>query len=125
MKKTGLNGVLKVFSVDCNAIDNNGVLDIRKYLIKETRYKIMLPFIKKVFIRLIATKVNASNPTKCVSLSNQKCTIQPSLINLHPNEYTQKLCHYPFAVNLDRYVGSCNTFDDLSYKACVPNKHKI
>ena len=97
-------------------------LDIHKYLIKETRYKIMLPFIKKMFIRLIATIVNASNPTKCVSLSNQKYTIQSSLINLHPNEYTKKLWYYPFAFNLDRYLGSCNTFDDLSYKTCVPNK---
>ena len=25
----------------------------------------------------------------------------PTLINLHPNEYTQELCYYPFAVNLD------------------------
>ena len=24
----------------------------------------------------------------------------PTLINLHPNEYTQELCYYPFAVNL-------------------------
>ena len=30
--------------------------------------------------------VNASNHTKCLSLSNQKCEIQPTLINLHPNE---------------------------------------
>ena len=27
--------------------------------------------------------------------------IQPTLINLHPNEYTQGLHYYPFAVNLD------------------------
>ena len=25
-------------------------------------------------------------------------------------------------VKLDRYVGSCNTLNDLSNKACVPNK---
>ena len=25
--------------------------------------------------------------TKCISLSNQKCMIQPTLINLYPNEY--------------------------------------
>ena len=30
----------------------------------------------------------ASNNTKCVSLSNQKCMIQTILINLHPNEYS-------------------------------------
>ena len=39
---------------------------------------------------------------KCVSLSNQKCMIQPTLINLHPNEYSQEFHYYPFAVKLDR-----------------------
>ena len=48
--------------------------------------------------------------------------IQPTLINLHPNEYSQEFNYYPFAVKLDRCVESCNTFDDLSNKVCVPNK---
>ena len=39
-----------------------------------------------MFIVLLARIVNASNHIKCVSLSNQKCEIQPTLINLHPNE---------------------------------------
>ena len=34
-------------------------------------------------------------------MSNQKCMIQPTLINLHPHEYHQELDYYPFAVNLD------------------------
>ena len=38
-----------------------------------------------MFIVLLARIVNASNHTKCVSLSNQKCEIQPTPINLHPN----------------------------------------
>ena len=48
--------------------------------------------------------------------------IQPTLINLHPNEYSQELHYYPFSVKLDRCVGSCNTLNDLSNKVCVPNK---
>ena len=32
--------------------------------------------------------------------------------------------YYPFAVNLGRCVGSCNTLNDLSDKVCVPNKTK-
>ena len=71
---------------------------------------------------MLASAVNASNRTKCVSLSNQKCKIQPTLINLHPNEYSQELHYYPFAVKLDRCVGSWNTLNDLSNKVCVPNK---
>ena len=55
-------------------------------------------------------------------LSNQKCTTQPNVINLHPNEYTQELHYYPFAVNLDRCIRSCNTLNDLSNKVCVANK---
>ena len=58
---------------------------------KETQYKIMFGIIKKMFIVLLTNIVNASNHTKCVSLSNQKCKIQPTLINLHPNEYSQEL----------------------------------
>ena len=38
--------------------------------------------------------VNASNHTKCVSLSNQNCMAQSTLINLHPNEYSQELHYY-------------------------------
>ena len=48
--------------------------------------------------------------------------IQPILINLYTNEYTQGLYYYPFSVNLDRCVGSCNTVNDLSNRVCVPNK---
>ena len=54
-----------------------------------------------MFIILLASIVNTSNHTKCMSLSNQKCEIQPTLINLHPNEYSQELYYYPFAVKLD------------------------
>ena len=57
-----------------------------------------------------------------MSLSNQKCEIQPTLINLHPNEYSQELRYSPFAVKLDKCVGSCNTLNDSSNKVCVPNK---
>ena len=44
------------------------------------------------------------------------------LINLHPNEYSQELHCYPFAVKLDKCVGSCNTLNDISNKVCAPNK---
>ena len=46
---------------------------------------------------------------------------QPTLINLHPNEYSQESHYYPFAVNLDRCVGSCNILNHLFNKVCVPN----
>ena len=43
----------------------------------------MFGLIKKMFMGLLINIVNASNHTKCVSLSNQKCEIQPTFINLH------------------------------------------
>ena len=52
-------------------------------------------------------------------LSNQKCLTQPTLINLHPNEYSQEFHHYPFLVKLDRCAEVLN---DLSNKVYVPNK---
>ena len=48
--------------------------------------------------------------------------IQPSFINLYPNEFSQVFHYYPFAVKLDKCVGSCNTFNDLSNKVCVPTE---
>ena len=45
----------------------------------------MFEIIKKLFSVLLSSIVNASNHTKCASLSNQKCKIQPNFINLHPN----------------------------------------
>ena len=73
-------------------------------------------------IVLLSSTVNASNHTRCVSLSNQKYIIQPTLFNLHPNEYSQEFHSYLFLVKLDRCAGSCNNFNDLSSKVCVPNK---
>ena len=54
-----------------------------------------------------------------MSLNNQKCMIQPTFINLRPNEYSLELHYHPFTVKLGR---SCDTINDLSKKICVPNK---
>ena len=74
-----------------------------------------------MFIVLLTSIVHSSTHTKCVSISNQ-CEIQHTLINLHPNEYSHELHYYPFAVKLNRCIGSCNTLNDLSNKLCVPKK---
>ena len=82
----------------------------------------MFGLIKKIFIGLLTGIVSVSNHTKYVLLSNQRCMSQPTIINLHPNEYSQEFHNYPFAVNLDRCVGSCNTLNDLPNEVCVSNK---
>ena len=82
----------------------------------------MFGWIKKIFIRLRTGLVNGFNHTKCVSLTNQKCKIQPILINLHPNEYSQDFHCYPFVVKLDGCAGSCNTLNNLCNRVFMTNK---
>ena len=38
--------------------------------------------------------------------------------------YITLLSIYPFPVNLDRCMRSCNILNDLSNKLCVPNKRE-
>ena len=45
----------------------------------------MFGLVKKLFIVLLTGIVNGSNHTKYLALTNQKCTTQPTLINLYPN----------------------------------------
>ena len=54
---------------------------------------------KKWFLVLLTNIVSCSNHTKFVSLSNKKCDIQPTLINLHLNEYNQEFQYYPLQLN--------------------------
>ena len=55
----------------------------------------------------------------------KKCEIQPTLINLHLNEYKQELQYSPFGVKLDKCIGICYSLNDLSYRVCVPNKTEV
>ena len=65
-------------------------------------------------MKFLISIVNISDHTKCASLSNQKCMIQPTLINLYPTECSLEFHYYSFAVKLDRCVGSCNNRNDFS-----------
>ena len=85
----------------------------------------MFGIIKKMFIVLLNNIVRRSNHTKCISLSNQKCMTQPTLISLDTNDNSQEFHYYPFTVKLDRCVGNFNTIDDLTNKLCVPNKTEV
>ena len=63
-------------------------------------FQLILILLRKIFIGLLTGIVSAFNHTKCVSLSKQKCMIQPTLINLHPNGYSQEFHYYPSVVKL-------------------------
>ena len=74
----------------------------------------MFGIIQKMFIVLLTSML--------LTIQNVYQIIQPTLINLNPNEYSQELHYYPFSVKLDSCVGSCDTLNDLPNKVCVPNK---
>ena len=59
----------------------------------------MFGLIKKIFIGVLSGIESASNHTQFELLSNQILVIQPTLINLYPNKYSQECHYYPFAVN--------------------------
>ena len=48
----------------------------------------MFRLIKKMSIGSWTGIVTATNHAEFISLSDEKCTIQTTIINLHPNEYT-------------------------------------
>ena len=98
------------------------ILYIHRFLMKETLYKTMFWIIKQTFIVFLTSIGNVCIHAKSISLSNQKRQIQPILINLHPNIYSQELHYYLFPVKLDNYVGICNTLNDLSNKVTFPSK---
>ena len=61
---------------------------------------------------------NTSDLTKCISLNNQPSTTQPTLTNLHPNEYISykilmgvKLLHIRF----DKVNGFIRVYDGNRY----------
>ena len=78
-----------------------------------------------MFVVLLTNLVNTSSNTKCVSASNKKCEIQLTRFNLHPDGYSKKFHNYPFAVNLARCVGSCNTLMTYLIKYVFQTKQKM
>ena len=57
-----------------------------------------------------------------MSLNKKPCFARSNLIDLNPDEITQRMSHYTFMINLDWCNGSCNTLDDLSIRIFVSNK---
>ena len=86
------------FSVDYRVFDTSNIIDIQKYLMKKHDVKCLELLKKCLLYYSLASIVNISNYTKCASFRNQKCKIQSTLINLHPNECNQESHYYPFAV---------------------------
>ena len=84
----------------------------------------MFGIIKEIFSVLLTGIVSACNHRKCFSLSNHKRMTQPTLIDLYPNEYTQKSHYYPFVVKLD-VLEALITFMTYVIKYVFQIKEKI
>ena len=52
---------------------------------------------------------------KCVSMNNQECKIRLEIININSNEPT----FYPYSVEINQSIGSCNNINDPYAKLCV------
>ena len=74
-----INRTMYDFSVDHISIKKEDNFNIHQYLMVNNKIKPFLCLLKKSF------------HTKCVTLSNQKCTTQPTVFNLQSNEYTQRI----------------------------------
>ena len=88
----------------------------------------MFRLIQKVFIVLLsfsatlASIVNVSDHAKCISLNNQPCLTQLTLIDLKPEEFNPGLSYYSFMVIIDRCNGSSNSLGDPPTRISVPHK---
>ena len=122
-KSTGLYGYVYDFSVDHNAITNDKIHDIHRYLMEKKQYNMILGFTKKCFLtKMTFFNFNLSNKNslKCVSMNNQECKVRPEIINLNTN----KPLFYPYSIKINKCKGSCNTINDPYAKICVPEKIK-
>ena len=72
------------FQLTIVKLKKEDILNIHQYVIVKKIYKIIFGVIKKILIRLSSAIVNTSNQRKCLSLNNQQCITQPTVINLHP-----------------------------------------
>ena len=83
--------VERVVSVDFGSVDTRGILDIYRYLMKETWYKKMFGFIKKIWVCTIGSfsellVSNSKRPTKYLTLNNQPFPARQTLVNINSYE---------------------------------------
>ena len=83
----------------------------------------MCRFIKQIFVSAImffGCSLSSINPLECVSINNQKCKVRSEIVNVNSNEDV----FFPFIIKTSKCSGSCNNFNDLYAKLCVPDPVK-
>ena len=71
----------------------------------------MFRFIKKVLILVL---ISTANSLKCISLKNQVCKVRKVVVD---NKYMA----FPYKIEIDRCVGSCNNISNPYSKVCIPD----
>ena len=78
----------------------------------------MFGFIKKVVILVLMSTTNlfvlTNTPTKCISLKNQECKIKKVIVD---NKYMA----YPYKIEVNKCVGSCNNISNPHAKVFIPD----
>ena len=57
------------------------------------------------------------NALKFVSMNNQEYQVRPTMVSVNSN----KSLFYPYRIIVDKCCGSCNDFNNLYAKLCVPD----
>ena len=80
-KEVFLHGNVYDFSADYNSTDKSDLLNIHKYL--QNIHKIILNFIKEVFIVLLSfNSSSARNQTKCLFLNDEPYLVRSTFIDI-------------------------------------------
>ena len=74
----------------------------------------MFGFVKKVFV--VAMTVFC-NTLECVSTNSQECKIRSQVVNIKSNNPL----FYPYSIDVNKCIGSCNNINDSYPKLSVPN----
>ena len=106
MKKTGFNGNVFDFSVDYDATEVDDIVDIHKYLMKNTNIELT-----------ISSSFASVNSLNCISMSNQECKTTPQVFNVNGDEPV----YFPFCIKSSKCSGSCNNINHPYAKICVPD----
>ena len=105
-EEVSLKGNVDDFSVDYKTTNKSDILNIHKYLMNKNG-------IGKMFIT--ALTFVGCDTLKCVSMSDQKCTVRPAIMNINSNEPM----FYPYSVLVNKCNSSCNDINDPYAQLCV------
>ena len=72
----------------------------------------MFNLIKKVMILVLST-ISTVSPN-CLLLKNQECKVRKVIID---NDYMT----FPYKIEVDKCVGSCNDVENPYFKVCLPD----